>query len=69
MNDPYADIRSLPYPRPTRRKRMSRLERAAQFTPFAALSGFDEANRETEQQTTEALLHALIQSETVDENG
>lgn len=43
MTDPYEDILSLPYPFLIRRKRMSLTERAAQFAPFAALSGFSEA--------------------------
>jgi hypothetical protein len=43
MTDPYEDILSLPYPFPTRRKRMSLTERAAQFAPFAALSGFSDS--------------------------
>ena len=36
-----------------KRPHMSMLSRAAHFTPFAALSGFDEAVRETEQLTFE----------------
>lgn len=39
---PYDDIIDLPHPEPKRHKRMPRSERAAQFAPFAALSGFDE---------------------------
>lgn len=36
------DIISLPHPVSPRRKRMSMQERAAQFAPFAALTGFDD---------------------------
>lgn len=43
MTNPYEDILALPYPFPTNRKRMSQTERAAQFAPFAALSGFSES--------------------------
>ena len=43
MTNHYEDIMSLPYPFPTNRKRMSLAERASQFAPFAALSGFSEA--------------------------
>ena len=50
--DEYSDIIDAPRPVSTRGKRMSRLERAAQFAPFAALSGYDalvaEAGRATE---------------------
>ena len=35
---------------------MSMLKRAAQFAPFAALSGFDEAVNETSRETSEKLI-------------
>ena len=38
---PYSDLLTLPYPRPSRRERMSQAERAKIFMPFAALKGFD----------------------------
>ena len=45
----------LPHPRPTTRRPMSAPERAAQFAPFAARSGFggeiSEAGRRTERRT------------------
>jgi hypothetical protein len=40
MMDKYADIIDLPHPTSKRHPRMSMLERAAQFAPFAALTGF-----------------------------
>lgn len=49
MKTPYDDIISLEHPSPKRHKRMSRLDRAAQFAPFAALKGYEEViedNRE-----------------------
>ena len=50
--DAYRDIFDAPRPVSTRPKPMSRMERAAQFAPFAALSGYDaliaEAGRATE---------------------
>ena len=50
--DEYRDILDAPRPEPEGRKRMSRRERAAQFAPFAALSGYEaliaEAGRATE---------------------
>lgn len=49
--DRYADIRDLPYPYPTTRPRMSREERAAQFSPFAALKGHDERIAEASEPT------------------
>lgn len=42
----YDDMINLPRPEPVR-ARMSVLERAAQFAPFAALTGYDEAVGET----------------------
>jgi len=37
----YDDIINVEYPVKTNRPRMSMHERAAQFSPFAALSGYD----------------------------
>ena len=37
----YDDIIHTPWPRPTKRARMSLEDRAAQFAPFAALTGYD----------------------------
>ena len=48
---PYEDILHLSYPRPSKRARMSMIERAAQFAPFAALTGFDSAIAETARLT------------------
>ena len=42
----YDDIIHTPWPRPTKRARMSLEDRAAQFAPFAALNGYEEAVEE-----------------------
>lgn len=42
----YEDMLHLPHPAPKKHKRMDRLDRAAQFAPFAALSGHDAEIRE-----------------------
>ncbi|MBE6978328.1 MAG: hypothetical protein E7438_06835 [Ruminococcaceae bacterium] len=47
MSDKYDDIRHLPYPLPNNRKRMSMTDRAAQFSPFAALVGYEDTIEET----------------------
>lgn len=49
MNEknPYADILHLPHHQAPDRKHMSMYDRAAQFSPFAALTGFDGAIAET----------------------
>ena len=49
QNDSYEDIIGLDYPRPTTRARMTFQERAAQFSPFAALTGFEDYLADTEQ--------------------
>ena len=47
MNGPYDDIIHLPHPTSKKHPRMSMEERAAQFSPFAALTGFGGVIRET----------------------
>ena len=49
----YDDIIFLPYPRPGKRARMSMTDRGAQFSPFAALTGYDAAIREQARLTGE----------------
>lgn len=43
----YDDILNTHWPRPTSRPRMSIEDRAAQFAPFAALTGYDDVLTET----------------------
>ena len=47
----YDDIINLEYPISGRHSRMSAHDRAAQFSPFAALTGHDEAIKETARLT------------------
>lgn len=47
MKGSYDDIIHLPHPVSPNRKRMSMIDRAAQFSPFAALTGYDAAIQET----------------------
>lgn len=51
----YADIINLPHPRPKNRVPMSMLDRAAQFSAFAALSGHGDAVHETECVTSQQM--------------
>ena len=51
MSGPYDDIIDLPHPTSERHPRMPMANRAAQFSPFAALSGYDDAVRETARLT------------------
>ena len=51
MNGKYEDIIHLAHPTSPSRKRMSMIDRAAQFSPFAALVGYDDAIDETARLT------------------
>lgn len=51
----YDDIINLPHPISTRHPQMSLLDRAAQFSPFAALTGHEEAIKETARVTEERI--------------
>lgn len=53
MNKSYQDIIDLPYQKSTRHPYMARIDRAAQFAPFAALTGHKEAIKETARITEE----------------
>ena len=55
MND-YSRIMDHKHYQSKKRPHMSMMSRAAQFAPFAALSGFDEAVNETERQTSEKII-------------
>ena len=55
MNNPYADIIDLPRHVSMRHTQMSMEKRAAQFSPFVAVSGHDEAIHETSRFTEEQL--------------
>lgn len=43
MNSPYADIIHLPHHVSQNHPQMPMLDRAAQFAPFAALTGYDDS--------------------------
>lgn len=51
----YEDIINLPHHVSTKRPQMSMLDRAAQFSPFAALTGYDVAIKETGRLTDEKI--------------
>lgn len=51
MKRTYEDIINLPHPNSKRHLRMSALDRGAQFAPFAALTGYDEAVKESARLT------------------
>ena len=49
----YADIIDLPHHQSKTRPQMARSDRAAQFAPFAALTGHEEAIEETAKRNCE----------------
>ena len=57
MLDRYQDMLDLPRPPSPSHAPMRRRDRAAQFAPFAALTGFDEQIREV------GMLQVLLQQE------
>lgn len=63
----YDDIINLPHHRSTERLPMSLHDRAAQFAPFAALSGHEEAIEETARLTDEAMVLDESEMEKINE--
>ena len=55
MTGPYDDIINLPHPTSARHPRMPLSERAAQFSPFAALSGHSAVITETARWTDQRI--------------
>ena len=55
MNDRYDDIIHRPHHVSKTRPQMSMMDRAAQFSPFAALTGYDAAIKETGRLTDEKI--------------
>ena len=51
MNDKYLEIINIPHHVSKSREPMSRLDRAAQFAPYSALSGYENAIEETARLT------------------
>ena len=55
MRENYEDIINLPYHVSATKPQMSMIDRAAQFSPFAALTGYDAAIKETGRLTDEKI--------------
>lgn len=49
----YADMLDLPVHKSTKHRHMDSLTRAAQFSPFAALTGYEDAIKRTQQRQIE----------------
>ena len=52
--DNYEDIINLPHPVSKKHPQMSMMQRAAQFAPFAALTGYDTAIKDAAQQNEDS---------------
>ena len=63
---PYEDIVDLPHPTSKIHRPMARMDRAAQFNPFAALTGYDDEIREAARLTSEKILLAEDEKRTLD---
>ena len=63
----YDDIINLPHPTSARHPRMSMIDRAAQFSPFQALSGHGDAIRETARLTDRKIELTEDEKEILDE--
>lgn len=63
----YADIIDLPHRQSSSRKRMSLHDRAAQFAPFAALSGYDDMVAEEARLTDREIRLSEYESEILDQ--
>lgn len=63
--DYYDDIINLPHYEPKHHPRMTMWNRAAQFAPFAALTGYDAAIRESARMTDEWVAVEDFENETL----
>lgn len=66
-NHKYDSIINLPHHTSTKHPRMSMLNRAAQFSPFAALTGYDAAVKETARLTDQRVELDEYQKAALDE--
>ena len=58
----YGDIIDLPHPVSTKRAPLSRESRAAQFSPFAALTGLEQVMEHTADRATDEYSHDIQRS-------
>ena len=63
----YDDIINLPHYKSSKYPHMDLYDRAAQFSPFAALTGFEDAIEETERITIKRVENEEVIRETVEE--
>ena len=63
MNDNYDDIINRPHPVSKNHPQMPMKGRAAQFAPFAALTGYGEAISETVKENEEMFMQEAVEEE------
>ena len=63
--DKYEDIINMPHHVSDKHPRMSMYQRAAQFAPFAALSGHSESISETQRRHTDAYMEGYADEDDV----
>ncbi|MCR5300812.1 MAG: hypothetical protein K6E49_00060 [Lachnospiraceae bacterium] len=66
MSD-YSHIMDHPHYQSKTRPHMSMVNRAAQFSPFAALTGYDEAVEDTKSEVLDEMMHE-VEHEDIDIN-
>lgn len=62
----YDDIIDLPHHVSKKHPQMSAIDRAAQFSPFAALTGYESAVKVTEQQVEEEMKEDWVELTDID---
>ena len=65
MNDNYDDIINRPHPVSKNHPQMPMASRAAQFAPFAALTGYGEAISETVKENEEMFMQGAEEEENI----
>lgn len=60
----YDDIINLPHRQSRKHPHMSRHQRAAQFMPFAALTGYNQVIKQTAKNVETAIAQAEVQGDT-----
>ena len=55
MNEKYKEIINMPHPVSKKHAQMDRLDRAAQFAPYSALSGYEDSVEETARLTDQKI--------------
>lgn len=66
MKGPYDDIINMEHHTSSVHRRMSMIERAAQFSPFAALTGYGDQVKEAARQTLQRVILSDEQKEELD---